>query len=765
MSETLTTEPKGLQEPWNNRILVIDDNAAIHEDFRQVLQRREASAPEMDAKRNLLFGDDVTPDGRACFQVDSASQGREGSELARRARMENRPYAVAFVDFRMPPGWDGVETIGKLWEFDPDLQVVLCTAYSDYSWEDINKRIGLSDRLVILKKPFDTIEVLQLASAMTEKWRLLQQTRRRMGELEHLVAERTRHLVEANEGLEAEVARRIRHEHCLNVQSKVTSVLADSTAPSAQVVPEILKLICQLMRWDLGKLWLVDSKANLLRCPTVWHLPGSEFAEFDSAWDQILLESGMGLPGRVWRSGAPAWLADAEQEENPAASVLDRRAGMKSGFAFPLRLQGEVLGILELRSREVRQPEPDVLEMFATLGSLIGQSLDRKKLEEQLRQSQKMDAIGHLAGGVAHDFNNILLVIQGYSQILGKDPKLSKETADGLDQIFRAAQRAASLTRQLLAFSRRQVIHARTLDLGEVASETSKMLQRVIGEDVALKVERSPAPVLIEADEDMLVQVLINLASNSRDAMPNGGMLRISAQARTLDEGAARQNPEARAGDFACLRVTDTGAGIKPEDLARIFEPFFTTKGIGKGTGLGLATVYGIVKQHQGWIETTSQPGQGTTFSIFFPRSKQAPKASTDKADANVPGGTETILLVEDEEPVRTLVRGTLQRLSYRVIEAESGAQALSVWDQHPGQVDLLLTDMVMPEGVSGRELVQRLQAKKPALKFIYTTGYSRERATGAMPLPPGSHFLQKPYDLRKLAQTVRLCLDGKPAV
>ncbi len=578
---------------FHRRVLVIDDNPSIHEDFRKIFTRPSPLATDMTQREAALFGAPAEPEPPVDCDLDSAYQGREGLQLVQQAVAENEPYAVAFVDVRMPPGWDGIETIGHLWRADPDLQVVVCTAYSDYSLDQILKALGSSDRLVILKKPFDNIEVLQLANTLTEKWRLQQEARARTEQLEQRVAARTQELQAANEKLQAEIA-------------------------------------------------------------------------------------------------------------------------------------------------------------------------ERTQAEAALRQSQKMDAIGQLAGGVAHDFNNILTVIRGYTCMVLTDERLDGKTRELLQQVDAAAQRAASLTRQLLMFSRKQMLQPEYLDPTEVIGHVSKMLRRVLGEDVALEIQAEKNAGGVHADRAMLEQVLLNLAVNARDAMPKGGRLLLRTDLVMLTETECHGEPKRRAGQFVCLTATDSGCGIAPEILPRIFEPFFTTKDVGKGTGLGLATVYGIVKHHAGWIEVDSLPGQGTSFKIYLPSApKPDSKAAAQDPLVKAGGGTETMLLVEDELPLRNLLRKILQRYGYQVLAASSGVEALQVWQQHDGKIDLLLTDIVMPGGISGRELAQRLQTDHRDLKVIYSSGYSQELNNLQAMDSEGLLFLAKPYSPDQLARVVRSCLDG----
>jgi len=383
------------------------------------------------------------------------------------------------------------------------------------------------------------------------------------------------------------------------------------------------------------------------------------------------------------------------------------------------------------------------------------------QLEAQLRHSQKMEAIGQLAGGVAHDFNNILAVIQLQAGLLTSEPGLPGLQKECAQEIEQAAQRAANLTRQLLLFSRKQSLQLRDLDLNEAVTGISRMLQRVLGENIQMQFKLATHPLLVHADGGMMDQVLMNLTVNARDAMPKGGQLVIQTSEVEFDETTAAQMTQVRPGRFACVSVTDTGSGMPPEILSRIFEPFFTTKEIGKGTGLGLATVFGIVQQHHGWINVYSEVGQGTTFRIYLPRLNQAgEKAVGWSALVAVLGGKETILLVEDDAALRTVVKTSLSRLGYQVLVAADGATAVNLWHQHRDDIKLLLTDLVMPGGLTGKELAAQLKSEAPKLKVIYVSGYSAEVASKDFPLEEGVNFLAKPFEAQKLAQTVRNCLD-----
>jgi PAS domain S-box-containing protein len=387
---------------------------------------------------------------------------------------------------------------------------------------------------------------------------------------------------------------------------------------------------------------------------------------------------------------------------------------------------------------------------------------ERRQLEEKFRQAQKMEAVGRLSGGVAHDFNNLLGVIIGYAEFLqeGLDPENTLRSS--VDEILKAGKRAASLTRQLLAFSRQQVLDPKVLELNAVVSDMEKMLRRLIGEDIELSTVLGQDLGRLKADQGQLEQVVMNLVVNARDAMPQGGKLVIDTQNMIMDEAFIRRYPyPVQEGPYVCLTVTDSGIGMDAETKARAFEPFFTTKEKGKGTGLGLSTVYGVVKQSGGYVDIYSAPGAGTTFKIYLPRVDEAIKAESPAGTATSFTGNETILLAEDETSLRTLTRNTLELYGYKVLEAKDGVEALQVSDAYKGPIDLLLTDMVMP-GMGGRALATELVRRRPEIRLAYMSGYTGQAVGSQGPVDPGSVFLLKPFSRELLTRKIREALDRR---
>jgi signal transduction histidine kinase len=413
----------------------------------------------------------------------------------------------------------------------------------------------------------------------------------------------------------------------------------------------------------------------------------------------------------------------------------------KDGHVIVVRLSGRPVSGMEQPAEELEIIAEDIT--------------DRRQLEEQFRQAQKMEAVGRLAGGVAHDFNNLLMVINGYTEVLLEELTSSSAMHQKVQSIQQAADRAATLTRQLLAFSRKQLLELKVVDVNSVIGDMERLLRPLIGENIGLVTRLSPDAGRTRADAGQLEQVIMNLVVNAKDAMPDGGKITIQSSEVTVRPN-FREHRFIQPGRYVVLSVSDTGHGMDKETQSRIFEPFFTTKEKGKGTGLGLSTVYGIVKQSGGYVFPQSEPGTGTTFYIYLPRVEESPEEMTPaKSQENEKGGCETVLLVEDEESVRELVRETLVSRGYKVLEAENGENGLRLAEAHGVGIDILITDVVMP-GMGGRELAKKLLQIRPNLGVLFLSGYTEDTILHQGALGPGTAFLQKPFTLQNLARKVR---------
>jgi two-component system cell cycle sensor histidine kinase/response regulator CckA len=484
----------------------------------------------------------------------------------------------------------------------------------------------------------------------------------------------------------------------------------------------------------------------------------------DSALDAVI---GVGPDGEVlhWNTRATEWFGASETEAlgTPVDHFLP-------GLRDHLSLIGPKADLrFELEARRADHTTFPAELSVSILPSDLRVSLNvfardithRRDLEEKLRQSQKMQAIGQLAGGIAHDFNNLLTVIRGNAGILVEDLADQEEHCRSLEEILAASERASSLTAQLLAFSRQKPMQMSVFEGNRGVESSARLLKRLIGEDVTLETRLCDPSPHIRADQAMLEQILLNLAVNGRDAMPHGGVLTLTTRVVPVATEVAALHGRCLEGDYFSIEVADTGSGIDPGHLPRLFEPFFTTKDVGKGTGLGLATVFGIVEEHGGWVTVDSRLGEGSRFTVWLPCQTRPEIETTHTWRDLAPRGDETILLAEDEELVRLVAHRLLTRHGYRVIAANSGRHALEIWRERADEIDLLLTDIVMPEGVSGTDLAQRLRSERPDLKVIYTSGYAAEIFRGEVEFPEAAVFIPKPYDGEELLGTLRSVLDG----
>jgi two-component system cell cycle sensor histidine kinase/response regulator CckA len=685
--------------PATHRVLVIDDTAGIHEDFRKLFQRPDAASDSVDAAAAALFDEVRTPTTALTeIVIESSFQGQDGAAKVRQALAEERPYSLAFVDMRMPPGWDGLETVQHLWQIDPRLQIVICTAHSDHSWQDVQDRLGPTDSLIILKKPFDYIEAHQLAQTLCRKWTLSRENESRLILLDEMVRARTLELRFAEQRF----------------------AQAFAANPHAQA-------LIALDRFEILDVNLAFTRQFGIATADLTEVTPEKF--------------GRGVDPHRWRLLLARVLQGEEIDD----------------YAFVFERSPTDLRNLHCSARLI-----NVAGRPCSIW-LIRDVTDQLLVEQQLRQAQKMESVGQLAAGIAHDFNNLLTVIQAYAGFI-------HDTADD-DQkasvvlIREAANRAAALTRQLLVFSRRQITNPVPIDLGVSFGDLRKMLSRLVPERIRLEWQVPETLPCVVADAGNLEQAVMNLAVNARDAIPHDGIITVAFHSVSLPPEADLRHPKARPGNYVVISVSDTGSGIAPEILARIWEPFFTTKESGKGTGLGLSTTQSIVEQHHGWIEVTSRLGVGTTFDLYIPVSAEIPSKAAAKMKTrhpfDAPGAIATrLLIVEDDAMVRSVAVAIAKKSGYQVTEATDGASAIAHWEKAGHRFDLVLTDVVMPNGINGIDLIYRLRRDRPDLKAIFVTGYSDELLRGSADDLGNIPILLKPYEQTTLLTLLQDTLD-----
>lgn len=577
----------------NHRILIVDDNTTIHEDFRKILSPTDYGESELNALEAAVFGEEQTPRVRPEFELAFAAQGDGAVKLVEMGLQQGRPFALALVDVRMPPGMDGIATIKNMWKIQPDLQVAICTAYADYSWDDMVDQLGISHRLLILKKPFDPIEVIQIANGLTSKW-----------------------------GFERESSLRQ-----------------------------------------------------------------------------------LGLQTRLWDS--------TKRTEDVYARL---------------------------------RQEHD----------------DRVRLEEDIRKMQKMDALGGLAAGIAHDFNNVLTVIQGHLSMNLMNGDQPPGIADSMGEVLLAARRAADLTKQLLNFTSRDYKAPRPVELAQEIEAELELLKRTLGNQVELEVKHAEDLPEVMADPGSLGQVVVNLAVNARDAMPQGGKLVISTKLvhlKTEDE-ALEVHADARVGRFAVISIRDNGGGMPPDVLKLIFDPFFTTKESGKGTGMGLPMVRGLTRHMGGWVTVTSEIGEGSDFQIYLPLAGDGIEPMTPAMNVDFEGLMHdvapcTLLIIDDDSSVRHVMKYVLENQGHTVMAAKDAHEAWQMWRAHRHSINLVISDINLPGSASGFDLGRAILEDDSTLPIIFTSGYCPDILGQTTSLKLGINYLPKPFDVLDLLNAV----------
>ncbi|MDZ4405418.1 response regulator [Prosthecobacter sp.] len=709
----------------NRRILVIDDNRAIHADFRKILCPPATTGDDLLADEEILFGTSASKSTMFC-EIDVASQGEEGLAMVQQSLAEGRPYAMAFMDMRMPPGWDGIETTRQIWAVCPDMQIVICTAYSDYSWDQMQEQITPRDRLLILKKPFDTVEVLQMANMLTEKWRLLQESRWQMHDLEERVQMRTQELESSrlaamnmmeeavrNRESERQACEILRHEMVergkLEERFREQAALLDKTR-DAIVVRDLGHRITY---WNKGAELIYGWTAGEVIGRRITELLYREAAPFERACATVV------------RNGE--WNGELHEVNKAGAPLL------VEGRCTLLRdSYGQPHGILAINT--------DITE--------------KKKLEQQFLRAQRMDSIGTLAGGIAHDLNNALTPILMSIELLKLQEK-DAGRASVLSTIESSAKRGAGMVRQLLSFASGVEGRQLVVQVGHLLKEIEKFANETFLKTIEVRSEIPADLWTVQGDPTQLHQVLLNLCVNARDAMPNGGMLKLSACNLMIDENYVGLNGEGNPGPHIMIQVEDTGTGMPPEVIERIFEPFFTTKELGKGTGLGLSTTLGIIKNHGGFMRVHSEVGKGAQFRVHLP-SQEVPEAGTvSPLPMELPRGHgELVLVVDDESEVRQITRQTLEAFGYQVLLAADGAEATALYASRQHDIAAVLTDMMMPT-MDGPATIQVLIRINPEVRIIAASGVNANGMEAKAVNAGVKHFIPKPYTAETLLKTL----------
>jgi signal transduction histidine kinase/response regulator RpfG family c-di-GMP phosphodiesterase len=686
-------------------ILIVDDDEGLALNLRDILEEQGYSVA-------------VTYDGQTALTLS-----------------RQKIFDLAIIDFRLPD-IPGDVVINKLSGISPRTEYILITGYA--SLESAVEAVRWKNIISYEIKPFDVGRLIMLIDQVTQRKRAEEDVLRQKTILEAI----NKMLLEA---LRCETDEEVAHK-CLAVAQELTG--------------SKFGFICEVNQ--AGRLHTIavnDSGWDECRMPGTNPVSIINDLKISRIQDRLIKEERSlifnDLPSH------PDWVGIPE--DHPAITCF---------LGVPLKQAGHMFGLIGLANKEsaydeASQQEVEILSI-AFVEALMRKRAEKEMatLQEQLRQSQKMEAMGRLAGGIAHDFNNLLTIIKGYSQLLLVKNKEGTSLEENIEQVKQAADRAADLTRQLLAFSRRQLMEMRVLDLNTVLRNLDKMLRRVLGEDVKLVTLLAEDLGRVKTDPGQIEQVVMNLAVNARDAMPSGGRLTIETANVDLDEVSARARMSVPPGRYVMLSVSDDGIGMTQEVKERVFEPFFTTKERGKGTGLGLSTVYGIVKQSGGNIWVCSEPGKGTTFKIYLQRVDEPLEELREKmVGEELPRGKETVLVVEDEEKVRKLIVEILGRQGYRVIEASHGDEALLIHAKHDGPIHLILVDVVMP-GMSGSELTKRLASVRPETKILYMSGYTDNAIVHHGVLARGVNYIQKPFTMDGLTRKVREVLHkySKPA-
>ena len=795
------------------RILVIDDDRDVWKAYIMVLNPERVEAGSSLEKINRLLAAEPTEQNGPGFTLTFASQGQEGYGMVQEALRNNEPFALAFVDVRMPPGWDGMETAARIRQLDPDIELVIVTAYSDRSREEIVRAVGSSTKLLFFRKPFAPEELMQLAISLTDKWQLARQEEQQRHELQAVLhaSPAAIFVLDASGRIASwnAAAERITGIPAAEVMGKPCIFQRIADDPFCQSCPGA----GAPAEFGMNREIIIRGRAGEKRtvvvnmAPDVEGITGKTIGSF---WDitsireaeaalaasecrfRALVETTSDFVWEVDRDGRFLYcspvcrdlygytpeelLGKCIFDVLPEPGGLERFRTIFSSCVESGSKYQTVERNCQKKSGETIFVESSGTPVFNDKGQVIGyrgidrdislrkkNEADRLRLEERSRQSQKLEALGTLAGGLAHDLNNILTPIMGHCTLGKIDTSPEHPLYQSFDVIESCSNKAAELIRRILAFCRKQEMNVQPVNLNQLIHDFTKMLRRLIREDIHLVLALQENLWPITADRSQMEQILINLVVNARDAMEEGGELIIRTENRTLGLYELYDaNSRVIVGDFVVFTVCDQGAGIDPQKMNMIFDPFFTTKGVGKGTGLGLATVHGIVAQHGGHIVVTSEAGKGSTFMIFLPKGKNSvEKKPATREPIQLKQGSETILVAEDDPTVLKILEKTLTEAGYQTLLATNGNIALEIFEKEGDSIDLLITDLIMP-GQGGKALGKMVRAKAPDLPILYITGYSFDIAMEELAGEENANYLQKPFHMDHFTATVRNLLDQK---
>ncbi len=797
----------------NRRILVIDDDREIWLSYQKVLLPAGDNSPGKQMARLLGRGKERTA-GTPTFELLFAPQGKEGFAMVEDALRLDEPFALIFVDIRMPPGWDGMETAAKIRAIDPNVEIVIVTAYSDRSQEEIVQVVGAPDKLLFFRKPFDADELQQIAISLTAKWNLSRLEEEQRRDLQ-TVLQTTPAAIFTVDGVGTVLSWNPAAEQITGYTAG--EIIGGHCPFDGHLMPRACHtcLLNDALDGDAAKtreVGFVDKsgckRTILIRLSKVFDRKGQFVKAVESFWDiTVLKETEIALHDSEDRFRALVetisdlvWEVDREGRFTYCSPVCgtiygyrpEELVGQKIFEALSMaeevehleqlfqgcarRRQGFQTVVRRCRRKDGQlvYVETSAVPVIDGMGRLLGlrgidrditarkkNEEERARLEEQYRQSQKMESLGTLAGGIAHDLNNVLTPIIGNAELallllrVDNHPAVQK-----VEDILKCSDRAAELIRKILAFSRKQVLRPTVLDLNVLVADLTKLLRRLIREDIRMEVDLAEDLLSVSGDQGQMEQILMNLVVNAGDAVTGDGRIVVRTRNETVVPGTiADVDGKALSGTFVVLSVSDNGSGMDQETLARIFEPFFTTKDVGKGTGMGLSTVYGIVQQHGGHLRIETALGKGTTFFVYLAGSRRAVTLPEREAPSASLSGSETVLLAEDDVGVRSVTALTLREFGYRVLEAADGQQALTVFVEAGGAVDLLITDVIMP-GIHGDEVARQLRHDHPELPVLYISGHTFDMSAKELARDSNSVFMQKPFRQGALVRAVRELLD-----